>query len=317
MIASEIAQRLGHAVRVGHDWRCDCPVHQGHSLTVAIGRGGKLLVKCFGGCEWREIFCELRKLGLIEGRHVDVNTEREGELRRRQDVATKAEIEGLRRRIAAARDIYRRGKPAAGTLVKKYLRSRRIFGPIPTVLRFLEHCPHRNGGYYPAMLAPIVNVDGHQVAVHKTFFSPEGGKADLPKGEQRETRGPMLGGAVRLESHEHDRDLIVGEGIESTLSAMGRFQAPGWAALSAAGVEALVLPNDVRGVVIAADNDENFVGQRAAIAACERWRAEGRHVRILLPPNAGTDFNDSLTQVWDIKYGQRFERRDRFFRERS
>jgi putative DNA primase/helicase len=56
----------------------------------------------------------------------------------------------------------------------------------------------------------------------------------------------------------------------------------------------LDLPNDVRRIVIAADNDENGVGQRAALSARERWTAEGRMVRILLPPNAGEDFNDVL-----------------------
>ena len=199
MIAAQIAVALGHAIRVGHDWRCDCPVHQGHSLTVANGRDGQLLVKCFGGCGWREIFGELRGLGLIEGRSVDVNSEREDELRRRQDVAAKAEIERLRRHIAAARDIYRRGKSAAGSRVETYLRLRNISRPIPAALRFLLHCPHRNGGYFPAMVTPIVDAAGEQIAVHKTFLRPDGsGKTDLPREEQRETCGPMKGGAVWL-----------------------------------------------------------------------------------------------------------------------
>ena len=71
--AREIAAALGHGHRVGHDFRCDCPVHSGHSLTIADGRDGKLLVKCFGGCDWRDIFNEFRALGLISGRPVDVD----------------------------------------------------------------------------------------------------------------------------------------------------------------------------------------------------------------------------------------------------
>jgi putative DNA primase/helicase len=47
-------------------------------------------------------------------------------------------------------------------------------------------------------------------------------------------------------------------------------------------------------VVICADNDANGVGQRAATDAAERFLAEGRRVRIALPPKSGLDFNDLL-----------------------
>jgi putative DNA primase/helicase len=162
-------------------------------------------------------------------------------------------------------------------------------------LRFLEHCPHRNRRYYPAIVAPIVNVDGDQMAVHKTFLRAGGaGKANLPKEEQRETRGPMTGGAVRLARHRADAELLIGEGIESVLSAMLLFGLPGWAALSEGGIEALELPSEICNLVIAADNDDNGVGQSAALAAYDRWTEQGRRVRILLPPEPGKDFNDVL-----------------------
>jgi len=50
------------------------------------------------------------------------------------------------------------------------------------------------------MLAPIVGVDGQQVATHLTFLKKDGvGKADLGRREfQRECRGALAGGAIRL-----------------------------------------------------------------------------------------------------------------------
>jgi putative DNA primase/helicase len=110
----------------------------------------------------------------------------------------------------------------------------------------------------------------------------------------------MKGGAVRLACHRLDLELIVGEGIESTLSAMQLFGLPGWAALCAPGIEALELPSEIRRVVIAGDNDANHVGQRAALSAQERWANEGRSIRILLPPKTNTDFNDLLLsgEMW-------------------
>ena len=47
-------------------------------------------------------------------------------------------------------------------------------------------------------------------------------------------------------------------------------------------------------VLICADNDPNGTGQRASQSAAERFLAEGRRVRIALPPTSGLDFNDLL-----------------------
>ena len=44
------------------------------------------------------------------------------------------------------------------------------------------------------------------------------------------------------------------------------------------------------------DNDASGIGQRNALAAYDRWTAEGRSVQIKIPPNAGDDFNDVLTK---------------------
>jgi putative DNA primase/helicase len=295
--AFQVAKALGGAVtREGRGWRCRCPAHGGVSLNVADGQG-VLLVTCWAGCNPLDVLSEIRRLHLFSEDAADRPPIKPHAGRGDDDARRTAEIERLRRGICAARDIYRRSGPAAGTPVEAYLRSRGITGPAPPVLRWLPLCPHRNGRYFPAMVAPIVNVDGAQIAVHKTFLSPDGGKADLPKEQQREIRGPMKGGAVRLGQHRPDTDLMTGEGIESTLSAMQLFgDLPGWAALSAGGLEDLVLPPSIAAVAIAADNDLNGVGPRAALRAYERWSREGRTVRILLPSNIDTDFNDELLQ---------------------
>ena len=69
---------------------------------------------------------------------------------------------------------------------------------------------------------------------------------------------------------------------------------PGWAALSTSGIVGLALPPIVREVIILADHDANGAGERAARAAAARWLAEGRRVRIALPPEPDSDFNDVL-----------------------
>jgi putative DNA primase/helicase len=99
--------------------------------------------------------------------------------------------------------------------------------------------------------------------------------------------GNIRGGAVRLAMPVSK--MAVAEGIETGLSFMQATGMPSWAALSAGGLQALLLPPEVREVLIAADPD--LVGLKAAQIAARRWHHEGRVVRIVSPPE-GNDFND-------------------------
>jgi putative DNA primase/helicase len=80
---------------------------------------------------------------------------------------------------------------------------------------------------------------------------------------------------------------------------------PGWAALSATGIKNLVLPPEALQVLIACDNDENHVGLKAARKAQRRWLAEGRRVRVSMPPLLGTDWNDVLAGRAPARIGRR------------
>ena len=145
-------------------------------------------------------------------------------------------------RIARAREIYASG--VQDKRVAIYLRSRSI-KLTPPILRFLDTAPHRLGARFPAMLAPVVNVSGEQTGVHLTYLRPDGAnKVDLPKEFQRESRGAIRGGAIRLAEHVPGTALVIGEGIESTLSAMQIFDLPGWSAVFAGGLKTIELPLD-------------------------------------------------------------------------
>lgn len=194
---------------------------------------------------------------------------------------------------AAARSIWNRATGAKGTLVERYLAHRGIRGPIPPTLRFLSRARHLpSEKYYPLMVAGVAVWPSREVvAVHRTYLDRDSpGKA--PVDPAKKTLGPINGGAVRLD--RHGPVLIVGEGIETTLSVMAAAGLPGWAALSAGNLPRIVLPPDVRHVFIAADHDSNGVGQRSAEEAADRWRKAGIAVSIAMPPTVGTDFNDAL-----------------------
>jgi phage/plasmid primase-like uncharacterized protein len=175
--------------------------------------------------------------------------------------------------------------------VEAYLRSRGIWVAPPLSLRWLASCKHPSGVYLPAMIAKVVNVDGEFVAVHRTYLLPDGsGKAAVPKEQQKASLGPVAGGSVHLAAA--GATLAVTEGIETGLSVQQAEETPTWAAISASGIKALVLPHSVEAVLIYADHDRNGVGERAARAAGQRWLGEGKRVRLLMPRRSGLDFND-------------------------
>ena len=179
-----------------------------------------------------------------------------------------------RRGSQHARQIY--ASSAWDERIDVYLRARAIRRTSP-ILRFHEQAPHRLGARLPAMVAPVVDVDGEQTGAHLTYLRRDGGgKADLPKEFQRECRGVIHGGAIRLMEHNPGVELGLAEGIETGLSFAELFDLPCWSAVFAGGLKTIELPPDVRRIIIAADNDVSGAGQRNALAAYDRWTAEGR-----------------------------------------
>ena len=68
MNAAEIAVALGGARRNGRGWLCSWPVHPDRTPSLSIDDGDRvpIVVKCFAGCDSREVLAELRRLGLLD-----------------------------------------------------------------------------------------------------------------------------------------------------------------------------------------------------------------------------------------------------------
>jgi DNA primase len=194
------------------------------------------------------------------------------------------------RRIAL--QLFEEAKPAGGTLVETYLRSRGLSLPPAPVLRFSPRCWNRETGRkLPAMLARVDDIDGNFLGVHRTWLLPDGsGKAELQ--DQKMSLGRVRGGAIRLAPA--GSKLAVAEGIENALSATAVKGIPAWSAVAKGGFKALRLPAEVREVLIVADHDHNGGGEIAARAGGERWAAEGRDVDLWRSRQVGQDANDLL-----------------------
>jgi putative DNA primase/helicase len=300
MIAADIALALGAACRSGSWWRCRCPIHASRGTTLALHDGDRgLFVHCQAGCNRTEILAEFGRRGLIED-HGESRPipDPEGSARR-----CEAEAADRRRRIAEGLDIWHESHPADATSqVPRYFASRGYSGPIPPTIRvhgvFGLYGRHPSGERRPQMIGLAEHVDYGPVGVSRTFLAIDGSQTLDPV---QLFRGPVGGGAVRLGTICPDDWLVVAEGIETTLSVMQATGLPGWAALSASGIARLILPPEARRVLIAADNDANGAGERAARGAAARWEVEGRHVSVWMSPNVGQDANDLLLAAADAE----------------
>lgn len=153
-------------------------------------------------------------------------------------------------------------------------------------------------GKLQAMIAVVRAPDGEPCTIHRTYLKPGLGRI---KKLMPPTR-TMTGGAVRLISPVEGR-LVLAEGIESALAGrelylrdFGR-DIGCWSTISANNMEAVVLPADLREVVIFADSDRSFTGQAAAFRLAKRLMTQGNkrmRVMVLVPEQSGNDAVDVL-----------------------
>ena len=278
MIPTHVVGRLG-LTRHGKSWRGPCPecgYSDAFSLQIIGNDRVRFLAAC--GCDRERVEAAIRLV--VGGNALPVA---------RYDAGDCAEARERRRQ--AARRIWDGSVAAMGTPADSYLTGRALPGlAASAALRFRGDCHHPEAGRLPAMVAQVVDVSGVFLAVHRTFLRGDGtGKADVQP--QRASLGSLWGGATRLDILNDE--LVVAEGIETAASAGRLLGLPAWAAISAGNLaQGLVLPPNVRTVVIAADADDP--GERAARQAALRWEREGRIVRIARPNACGSDFNDVL-----------------------
>ena len=288
MKAKCIALALG-GYRSGSQWMAHCPAHRDRtpSLSIRDTDDGRVLFHCFAGCSQLAVISALTSRGLWPPRlnHPSQQYGDSGSVHLTnldQDPAEKTEAALLR---------WNSANPIAGTLAAIYLASRGLTLPPTLAIRCHPGLKHPSGDTWPCMIALVTDgVDATQRAIHRTFLARDGsGKA--PVDPSRMMLGPCRGGAVRL--GQPKSVLMVGEGIETCLSAMQATGHSAWAALSSTGLRALELPRDIVDIIILADGDA--AGRGAAEQAAARWTREGRNVRIVHAPD-GMDFNDLLTR---------------------
>ena len=226
-----------------------CPVHDDGkepALSVRDSDVGDVVVHCFAGCPWQDVKRALEDRDLLPKWEPGQGG---GDRRAGQrPPARPRQHNDDKWRSEAALALWRKAIPAPDTLVHNYLQSRDIDIPPPASIRYLSDAKHGpTGMILPAMIAAIQGPDRTVTGIQRTFLRADGrGKA--PVSNPKMMLGRCSGGTVRLSAA--GAVLAIAEGIETSLSIQQATGLPTWAALSTSGIRAVVLPPQVREVVI-------------------------------------------------------------------
>ncbi len=289
-------------------------------------------------------------LDWLVGPRQELTPQQQAEQRRRADAFRRQrEADAARHRadaIRQAREIWNAGRPADDTVVADYLDRRglrlRAGAKLPRCFRFEPSArlvvPVAGRGREfqtvhegPTMLSAIQAPDGSISGVHRTWID-----LDQPKGKPvvahpfkdgetvpaKKVYGSKKGGAIRLYTPRDATVMVMGEGIETTLSAMFARALPEgasyWAGvdlgnmsgqrkmgqgLKSAGIpdmedrDAFVPPPWVQRLIFVQDGDSEPRLTRAKLLSGLR-RAIARRPGLtaaIVHPGEGVDMNDLLT----------------------
>lgn len=159
-------------------------------------------------------------------------------------------------------------------------------------------------GEMPAMLTRISTRDNKLAAIHRTYLHKRVDRFEfVTKKKITTTSREWKGGAIKLMSVKDKKHLIICEGVETALSLRAligvkhNVWVPCWATVSANAMERVAIPDNITNVMIGADNDDSFTGQKAAFVLANRLTVhDKRKVQVVMPAMMGRDFNDELKQ---------------------
>jgi putative DNA primase/helicase len=279
--------------RDGNSWVVNCLCHEADggqhnaSLAIFIGHNGRIAFCCRAGCPWDEVATALCRHGVALPDQASASDQLQ--IAREAERHTERMLE-LARRLWEDASSY--GDSVAAT---SYLAARGLTMAPAEAATFREtNEGGRNQLLVSGIAAPATFREGHvQWTGVQTLALTNDGKPLLNSAGRKIRRiyGKLATNGVLL-GYPSER-MVVGEGIETVLSAMRILECDsGLASLSAVNLPRISLPPNVRDIEIAADHDDP--GRRAAYALRRRLRQSGVTARIALPTSPGDDFNDVL-----------------------
>lgn len=267
------------------------PGHSSADRSVSLVlQDGRVFVHSFGAADWREVLDEFRARGWIDadnrllagGAPVAARGAPAPE-------RTRAE------RIAAARTVWAGAGPVLpGSPAAAYIAARAVAAEFVSPRALGAHPAVPLGVYrdrgprLAALLAAVIAPHGEVTAVEVTYVDARGRPSRLARPPRKIVGVVSPGSAVRLA--EPAAEMLVAEGVFTTLSATARFGLPGWALLSTGNLRRWTAPPGVARVLIAGDRGPD--GERSAWKLRQALRAAGVAADIVFPPAGDGDWND-------------------------
>ena len=184
--------------------------------------------------------------------------------------------------------------------IHKYFKSRKIsFSesfPLPPAINYSEFPDKDTGETLRSILCAVTSPADTAVKATSRIWLD----GDINK-DSATMKGKCKGRGVWFHRKRvGEPSLIIGEGVETTLSAMQATGINGVAGLDAGKMQAVELPDTVKDVFILVDQDKNTVGQEASMALAEKLKIVGKTAWLVAPtdecfsddPPKKLDFND-------------------------
>ncbi len=269
----------------GHRANIPAPGHSARDRSISLLlTDGRVILHGFGSADWRDARDWLCDRGFIDatgrltgGGQGPASSPRPDRAQRR-DMASRLWAEGV--------------GLDTGILSRRYLTNRTL-GDL-TDIPNLRHHPSAPTSVYstgawshPALMARISDEADDLTAIELTYLDPNGTRASGLRLSRKTVGTVPPRAAVRLAPAASE--MLVGEGVLTTLSAMRRFGLPGWALRAANNLAAWTPPCGVRRVLIAADN--GLAGLRAARRLRGRFAVMGVIGAIRRPDPGFEDWN--------------------------
>ena len=247
---------------------CRCPAHQDKTPSLSVRQGHEgILVHCFAGCDADDVLREISRL-------------RPGQ---RYEPPTAAPLG----RQPNVERLWSEAVPVASTPAEVYLRQRGIRDGFDD-LRFHPRCPwgpKPTTRFLPALI--VAAREGRALhAVQRVFLDLEHG-GYLKK--------VMLGtpAGASWQGMRVTDTLALAEGFETAAMFTQHNGIPCWATLGAARLDRVHIPDSVRTLIFAEDNDPE--GRRACRKAWAAYRPRGLNLRRMPPPRQFGDWADVRT----------------------
>ncbi|WP_298636654.1 toprim domain-containing protein [uncultured Umboniibacter sp.] len=149
-------------------------------------------------------------------------------------------------------------------------------------------------GRHPAMVAAIRDVFGSVIALHRTYLTFDGAKADVEMARKMTTLSRDFTPSAAIQLGGLSDEIGIAEGIETAWAAMSVYQLPVWARVTSSLLPSFRPPARVRKVHIFADKDRSNDGQSKGARLRDALLASGVDAELHIPEGQIRDAAKSL-----------------------